>query len=55
MQNGELMRRELKARQEASIRGVLTLMQARSSLRAEQLSAPLQPNLVPLLVRTLAA
>ena len=47
------MRRELKARQEASIRGVLTLMQAQSNLRAEQLSAPLQPSLVsmPPLVR----
>lgn len=57
MQNGEIMRRELRTRQEANIRGVLALMQAQSSFRAEQLSAPLQPHLVPMppLVRALAA
>jgi len=41
------MKRELKARQEANIRGLLSLVEVNQVLRAEQLAAPLQPNLVP--------
>lgn len=41
------MKRELKARQEANIRGLLSLMEVKQVLKAEQLAAPLQPNLVP--------
>ena len=47
MQNREVMKRELKARQEANIRGLLNVMEVSRVLRAEQLAAPLQPNLVP--------
>ena len=47
MQNREVMKRELKARQEANIRGLLSVMEVSQVLRAEQLAAPLQPNLVP--------
>ena len=41
------MKRELKARQEANIRGLLSIMEVSQVLRAEQLAGPLQPNLVP--------
>ena len=47
MQSREVMKRELKARQEANIRGLLSVMEVSQVLRAEQLAAPLQPNLVP--------
>ena len=38
---------ELKARQEANIRGLLSVVEVSQVLRAEQLAAPLQPNLIP--------
>lgn len=41
------MKLELKARQEANIRGLLSVVEVSQVLRAEQLAAPLQPNLVP--------
>ena len=47
VQSREVMKRELKARQEANIRGLLSVMEVSQVLRAEQLAAPLQPNLVP--------
>ena len=55
VQSREVMKRELKARQEANIRGLLSVMEVSQMLRAEQLAAPLQPNLVPVppLVRAL--
>lgn len=46
MQNAELMRRELKSRQEANIRGLLSLMEVHQALRGAQPVGPLQPNLV---------
>ena len=48
MQSREVMKRELKARQEASLRGLISLLEMQQVIRAEQLATPLQPALVPL-------
>ena len=41
------MKRELKARQEANLRGLISLLEVQQAIRAEQLAVPLQPALVP--------
>ena len=43
VQNAEVMRRELKARQEASVRGLLALLTSKPSLSTQQRAAAVHP------------
>ena len=43
MQNTEVMRRELKARQEANVRGLLALLTAKPNLSTQQRAAAVHP------------
>ena len=43
VQNAEVMRRELKARQEANVRGLLALLTAKPGLSTQQRAAAVHP------------
>ena len=43
LQNAEVMKREVKARQEASVRGLLALLTSKPSLSTQQRAAAVHP------------